>query len=89
MYSYHDNSYVNTQIPYYTSNITYHKGRPNNGDRFFGFGLAPFLLGGLTGGALVSAFRPPYPAPYPMPYPAPYPMPYPVTTTMQQGYGYY
>ena len=53
-------------------------GRPvPGGNRFFGGGfLAPFILGGITGG-LLSPPRPyPVPAPYPVPYP-PYP-PYPI-----------
>ena len=48
--------------------------RPMNGDRFIGGGfLAPFLLGGLTGGLLAPAFypRPIYGPVYPM-YPVPY-----------------
>ena len=51
----------------------------NNNDRFIGAPfLAPFLLGGITGGLLAPAFYPrpvygPYPVyrPYPV-YPAPY-----------------
>lgn len=48
--------------------------RPNMpGNRIFGGGfVAPFLLGGLTGGLLAPAF---YPRPYYPPYP-PYPMYY-------------
>lgn len=48
--------------------------RPNPyGNRVFGGGfVAPFLLGGLTGGLLAPAF---YPRPYYPPYP-PYPIYY-------------
>ena len=87
MYSCCNNSYIGSNIPYYTNNIPYSKIRPNHGDRFIGFGLAPFLLGGLAGGALVSAFRPPYPMPYPVPYPSASPMMYP-GTGMYPGYGF-
>jgi hypothetical protein len=77
MYSSCNTPYVTNHIPYYGNTVTYNKMGQNNGDRFIGFGLAPFLLGGLAGGALVSAARPPiYPAPYPMPMPTPMPMPY-------------
>lgn len=57
---------------------------PYDQDNRFGGVLAPFILGGITGGLLAPAF---YPRPccnYPMPYPAPYPAPYPVST-----YNYY
>jgi len=48
--------------------------RPNN--RFIGGGfIAPFLLGGLTGGLLAPAFYPPRPMPIYPPYPYP-PRPY-------------
>ncbi len=56
-------------------------GRPNpNSDRFIGGGfLAPFLLGGITGGLLAPNFypRPIYGPPVPVytPYPV-YPIPY-------------
>ena len=53
--------------------------RPNmRGDRFIGGGfLAPFLLGGITGGLLAPAFypRPIYGPPVYGPYPV-YPVPY-------------
>lgn len=50
---------------------------PQSGNRFIGGGfLAPFLLGGITGGLLAPAF---YPRPYPIPYgPIMYSTPYPV-----------
>ncbi|QPC45477.1 hypothetical protein [Mangrovibacillus cuniculi] len=56
--------------------------------RFIGFGLLPFLAGGLGGFAVGSLLtnRPccgPYgPYPYPQPYPYPVPTPYPM---YQQG----
>ena len=49
----------------------------NNGDRFVGGFLGPFLLGGITGGLLAPSFYPRpnyYPVVYP-PYPI-YPVPY-------------
>lgn len=63
--------------PIYQNNIPYNTSQ-YGGDRFIGGGfLAPFLLGGITGGLLAPAFtnqnRPccgPYPAPY---YPQQYP----------------
>ncbi len=65
---------------------------PNNGDRFIGGGfLAPFLLGGITGGLLAPSF---YPRPFygpPVAYPVP--TPYPVYTNQvpytQNQYYYY
>ncbi len=52
----------------------YNMRRPINNNRFIGGGfLAPFVLGGITGGPLAPSF---YQRPYPVPYPAPYP-PYP------------
>lgn len=59
---------------------------PNkNGDRFIGGGfLAPFLLGGITGGILAPAFYP-RPVYYP-PMPYYYPRPYPVAYTQNQIY---
>ena len=59
---------------YYISN----KKTPINGDRFIGGGfIAPFLLGGITGGLLAPAFypRPIYGPPIYQPYPI-YPVPY-------------
>ena len=58
---------------------------PNNGDRFVGGGfLAPFLLGGITGGLLAPSF---YPRPiYFQPMPYYYPRPYPVAYTQNQIY---
>lgn len=64
------------------NNYRYNNFRPNYGmnrdNRFIGGGfLAPFILGGITGGLLAPAF---YPRPYPVyPYPpVPYPpIPYP------------
>lgn len=61
--------------------------RMNNNDRFIGGGfLAPFLLGGITGGLLAPSF---YPRPYPV-YPAypPYPV-YQVPYTQSNQYYYY
>lgn len=62
--------------------------RPNNNDRFIGGGfLAPFLLGGITGGLLAPSF---YPRPYPY-YPpvyGPYPV-YQVPYTQSNQYYYY
>ena len=47
-----------------------------NGDRFIGGGfLAPFLLGGITGGLLAPAFYP-RPVIYGPPIYRPYPVPY-------------
>lgn len=48
---------------------------PMGGNRLFGGGfVAPFLLGGITGGLLAPAF---YPRPYPVYYgPGPYYPPY-------------
>ena len=59
---------------------------PNKKDeRFIGGGfLAPFLLGGITGGILAPAFYP-RPVYYP-PVPYYYPRPYPVTYTQNQVY---
>ena len=62
---------------------------PMNGDRFIGGGfLAPFLLGGITGGLLAPSFypRPMYGPPLPPVY-APYPV-YPVPYNQNQ-YIYY
>ena len=58
---------------------------PNNGDRFVGGGfLAPFLLGGITGGLLAPSF---YPRPiYYPPVPYYYPRPYPIAYTQNQIY---
>ncbi len=59
---------------YYISN----KKTPINGDRFIGGGfIAPFLLGGITGGLLAPAFypRPIYGPPMYGPYPV-YQVPY-------------
>ena len=64
------NKYINPYIA----------GKPNNGDRFVSGGfLAPFLLGGITGGLLAPAFYPrPMYGPVPI-YPVPvYPPRYPV-----------
>ena len=66
--------YTYNTVPYYPYG-QYKNMKSANGDRFFG--LAPFLLGGLAGGALVAANRPFYPMPYPAFYPVPYP-PYPM-----------
>ncbi|WP_367949255.1 hypothetical protein [Bacillus sp. FJAT-29790] len=54
--------------------------------RFFGFGLLPFLAGGILGAAVSPLFfrPPPYPIPYPVPYPFPSPYPVPYGTP---GYG--
>lgn len=58
---------------------------PNNGDRIF-FPVFPFLLGGLAGGALVSASRPrPVFVNSPAPYPPPY-QPYPPYRPYDPGY---
>ena len=54
---------------------------PMNGDRFGGWFFVPFLLGGITGGLLASAF---YPRPYPVPY-----NPYPPYTPYPNYPGYY
>ena len=52
-----------------------YKPMPNKDDRFVGGGfLAPFLLGGITGGLLAPSF---YPRPYPI-YPYPPYQPYPI-----------
>ena len=68
-------------------NNFYYRPRPNkNDDRFVGGGfLAPFLLGGITGGLLAPSFypRPIYYPPMPVTY---YPRPYPVTYTQNQIY---
>lgn len=58
---------------------------PNNGNRIVPGGfLAPFLLGGITGGLLAPAF---YPRPiYYPPIPYYYPRPYPVSYTPNQIY---
>ena len=67
--------------------------RLNNGDRFIGGGfLAPFLLGGVTGGLLAPAFYPrpivygPIYRPYPVPY---YPNNYQVPYNQSNQYYYY
>ena len=67
------------------NNFYYQKGyKPinNKDDRFVGGGfLAPFLLGGITGGLLAPAF---YPRPiYYPPVPYYYPRPYPIYTQNQ------
>ena len=60
---------------------------PNNDDRFIpGGALAPFLLGGITGGLLAPAFYP-RPIMYPPVY-RPYPV-YPVPYTQSNQYYYY
>ncbi len=48
----------------------YNRRRPiyNNGNRFAGGFIGPFLLGGITGGLLAPAF---YPRPYPIYGPGP------------------
>ena len=67
---------------YYKQNF---KSMPNKDDRFVGGGfLAPFLLGGITGGLLAPSF---YPRPiYYPPVPYYYPRPYPVAYTQNQIY---
>lgn len=68
-----------SDIVYPNNGYRYSNKIPNNSDRFVGGGfLAPFLLGGITGGLLAPAFYPrpiygPVPVyPYPI-YPGRYP----------------
>ena len=71
---YPNNYYKNMGYNMYPGNNNY---KNNNGDRFVGGFLGPFLLGGITGGLLAPSFypRPIYP---PVVYPAypVYPVPY-------------
>ena len=70
---------------YVYRNIPKQYRQPNN-DRFIGGGfIAPFLLGGITGGLLAPAF---YPRPYYQPMYAPYPI-YQVPYTQSNQYYYY
>ncbi len=70
----------NRYNPNYMPN-NYNQLKKNNDDRFVGGGfLAPFLLGGITGGLLAPSFYPrpiygPIYRPYPV-YPVPYQTPY-------------
>lgn len=72
-------SYSNqSAVPYNMNYGNYQNYRNGNDDRFIGGGfLAPFLLGGITGGLLAPAFypRPYYYRPYPY-YSYPYYGPY-------------
>lgn len=67
--------------------VSYNWGRKQNEDRFIGGGfLAPFLLGGITGGLLAPSF---YPRPIVYgPVYRPYPV-YPVPYTQSNQYYYY
>lgn len=66
-------------------NNYYYQRVPNKSDRMVGPGfLAPFLLGGITGGLLAPSFYP-RPVYYP-PMPVYYPRPYPAYYTQNQIY---
>ena len=65
-------------------NNYYKYGYRNNNDRYLGTGfLAPFLLGGITGGLLAPSF---YPRPMYYPPMVYYPRPYPAYYTQNQIY---
>lgn len=80
MYSSHfiPNEWYSPYQNYRTSTVNpYHYDLDvQNDERFFGFGLLPFVAGLAIGPLLFN--RPFYPPPYPLPYPVPYP--YPVYT---------
>ncbi|WP_181444450.1 hypothetical protein [Bacillus sp. 03113] len=63
---------------------------PYQNQRFFGFGLLPFVAGSVFGlAAAPFFFRPPYPYPYPYPVPYPLPTPYPAPYAAQPSFAPY
>ncbi len=84
--------YSNYNMPNFNRNMPRRgSNRPNNGDRFGGGFVFPFVLGGITGSLLTRPnFYGPIPQPYPYPYPYspyyPYQQPY---QTYSENYYYY
>lgn len=84
--------YSNYNMPNYRTNMP--RRGFNRNDRFIGGGfIAPFLLGGITGGLLArpNNFGGNYYAPYPYPVPVPYPYNnnYSTYPTYTENYYYY